>query len=276
MVQLPDDLDVRKIKPELGQLLADRKEGEARDLALRDAFVDAPDPAAQARFVDRFPPPPEPERGVEALLEAVASSDSPDRARAGRKLNSLARGNWTKARGAWLTDPRVVGKLLAALATADPKTVVEVAGALGALSKRYTLNDPRIRRHLIALWPEATDAVKLAVVQAVCHFGDDDVWRLAVESLSCRPPKQAQHVVGLAVARYGVSAGVVVRAQLARGLEAACAKQKNLEVLDTVVIGLAVAGDLGSIDVLSNLKGRSIHLDDRVDKAIARITGEGS
>lgn len=258
------------IERDYKKLLDDGRAEEARDMLLARAYTEGLDEEAQRLYLASFPLAVPPEAGLPKLLEAVRTAPPAERAKAARKLNTFARGNWTESRRQWLTDPRVIADLLAALDIADDKTAVDLIGALGASSQRYKFRDLRIRERLVPLFEGASDPIRIAIVQAIPHFGGADVWALVARGIDCRPSKSAHFAVGLAVARYGESASGAAREALARCIEAACSKQTNMDALGALVKGLRVVGDRGSVDALLAVKDRveSRVLKETVDDAI--------
>jgi hypothetical protein len=124
---------------------------------------------------------------------------------AARLLNRAANGNWTLARKQWFTHPDRIDALLRAIPHATPDVAVDIIGTLGALSQRYECLDPRIHSTLLHAFASAGDPVKLAIAQAIPRYGTPDAWNAILAALAAKPPKAAQHTVGLATSRYGTS-----------------------------------------------------------------------
>lgn len=240
-----------------------------RELLLRHGYVEELNPRVQELFLERVPPPDPPKAALTGFLRDVQTAGK-RQLKAAQALSRAARGDWTEKAGTWLTDPRTVDALLQGYAVADPKSAVEIVGALGAASERYEVNDLRILNALADSFDGAPDSVKLAIAQAVAHFGTKRSWEIVEQALDCKPPKSAHWTVGLAVARFGEDLPTKARPRFVTRLLDACATQRNADALEAMIEALGEIGDGDTIEPLKELR-KSVASDvlrDTIDEAI--------
>ena len=168
---------------------------------------------------------------LDSALTQIGQADRAAAKAAARFLNRKSRDNWTLA--------KTIETLLRGLERADADVAVELIGALGAASQRYEFLDGRILDACLDLFNRATDPVRIAIAQAIPHFGTRKAWDLVLQTLSARPPAAAQQTVALAIARYGTTIEPPMRPRAAKALLDISDKQKNLAVLSIVAAFMA-------------------------------------
>jgi len=154
---------------------------------------------------------------------------------------------------------------------ADAGMAVELVGALGAASQRYDIIDMRIHDTLLDLFDHAADPVRIAIAQAIPHFGTRAAWDLVLQTLSAKPPRSAHHTVALAVARYGATIEPALRLEVAALLLGVIRKQKNRDIQSTIAKAITVVGSAKDLPALHAWldKAESRTVRDNILQAIA-------
>jgi hypothetical protein len=192
------------------------------------------------------------ENNLQVALAQIGPGN-PEAKAAARLLNRTANGNWTLSRKEWFTHPDRIDSLLRAIPHATPNVAVDIIGTLGALSQRYECLDPRIHSTLLHAFASAPDPVKLAIAQAIPQYGTPEAWDAVLATLAAKPPKAAQHTVGLAASRYGTSIPARLKPVFAERLLVTAASQTNRDVLGTLIKGIGAVGSSANVTALRTL-----------------------
>ena len=211
---------------------------------------------------------------LDSALTQIGQADRAAAKAAARFLNRKSRDNWTLAKKEWFAREKTIETLLRGLERADADVAVELIGALGAASQRYEFLDGRILDACLDLFNRATDPVRIAIAQAIPHFGTRKAWDLVLQTLSARPPAAAQQTVALAIARYGTTIEPPMRPRAAKALLDISDKQKNLAVLSIVAKAVTEVGTSDDLPALRAWLRRtdSQVIRDEIREAIARCS----
>jgi hypothetical protein len=180
---------------------------------------------------------------LEDALTGLGRAAAALRLSSAKLLSRRARGNWTAPLGAWLTAPRAIDGMLAALDDESIAVRVELIQALGNVCARYKLDDPRVCASMLRVAEAGPDRVRIEVARSVGYFGGDAAWDAVLAALSAKPARAARDAVGLAVARFGESIPPERRGAIADQLLSAATREKEPNALRRLLGGLAlVAG----------------------------------
>lgn len=169
----------------------------AKELLLREGFIEADEPQVQRAYGDLIPPG---ERLAEKLRGVLANLSAPEpkvRAAAAEALAREVFKEFSTHLKEWLADPRTTDLLLAALADPDPKVAEKVAGVLSVIVSRY-FPDRRVFEPMRALLQSRRMQTRLYAVFALQHLAHGDQWRVLVPTFA-DPAKGVRHAACRAV-----------------------------------------------------------------------------
>jgi hypothetical protein len=187
---------------------------------------------------------------MNSALSQIGEADKATVKTGAEFLHRRARDNWTIWKKEWFAREETIKALLTALRGAEEGTAIELVGALGNASQRYDILDSRIHDALVDRFHQAPDKLRLAVAQAIPHFGTRMAWNLILEALSAKPTAAAHHTVALAVARYGKTIEPAIRPKFAKSLLEITGGQNDSDILDTIAMALAVVGSPEDVPAL--------------------------
>jgi hypothetical protein len=212
-------------------------------------------------------------RTMAQALEELVSSEAAGARSAARLLNRKSRDNWTQQKKEWFQRADTISALLRSTSHADEATLVYVIEALGWASQRYDCNDVRILDTLAALYPHARDKVRIAIAQAIPHFGTRQAWTQVLDTLDARPKKAAEDTVAFSVARYGKSIPPDLRPRFSKSLFAVATSQRDKDILAITAKALALVCSHEDLPALGAWLARTRDpiLREDIDEAIAVV-----
>lgn len=230
-----------KTVAEARRLLNENQVDEARELLLREGYVDRADAQVQAAYESLIPVTPQLQEQLDGVLAQLQDADPRVRKKAANSFRRIAMKATSVILMKWMRDPRTTGRLIAALDDADPACKEESAGALAWTIWRY-FPDLRAFEPLSALLSSSRKETRFYATLGIGWLNHPQRWKALLPMFSDKSEKVRQTACKAVVFNAGKAAIDAATKQQLRERLTACLTDTDVQVRTLASNGLHFLG----------------------------------